>query len=81
MIDKRRPWCNVADMAAKKRAGALPAEKASRKGHVAVRVDADVEARIEAVRVTLSTEWRPATQSDALRALLLAGLKALEKKT
>ncbi len=68
-------------MAAKKRAGALPAEKASRKGHVAVRVDADVEARIEAVRVTLSTEWRPATQSDALRALLLAGLKALEKKT
>ena len=47
------------------------------KPHIAVRADADVVARVDAWIAVLSTEWRDATRSDALRFILWIGLDAL----
>lgn len=49
------------------------------KDHVAVRLDAATLERVDVVREILSTDWHEATQSDALRALILTGLKVMEK--
>jgi hypothetical protein len=46
--------------------------------HVAVRLDAEVVARIDAFIPEMSTSWRKATRSDAVRKVILAGLAALE---
>ena len=48
--------------------------------HVAVRLDEATQARIDAVAKTLSKPWGKATRSDALRAVILAGLDTLEAK-
>jgi hypothetical protein len=48
--------------------------------HLAVRLKPDEIDRIKAVQGELSTEWHPATISDALRALILAGLAVYEAK-
>jgi len=48
--------------------------------HTSVRIDNETLARIEAVREHLSTEWRDATTSDVLRALIYMGLRVMEKK-
>jgi hypothetical protein len=50
------------------------------KDHVAVRLDPPTLERLEVVREVLSTEWHQATQSDVLRAVILSGLKLLEKE-
>jgi hypothetical protein len=50
------------------------------KDHVAVRLDPPTLERLELVREVLSTEWHQATQSDVLRAVILSGLKLLEKE-
>ena len=54
------------------------------KDHVAVRLDADTFARIETVREKMSAEMKDLgiilTQSDAVRASIVAGLRALEAK-
>lgn len=52
----------------------------STKEHVAVRLDQETLARIDAIRPLLTSEWRDATRSDVLRSLLLAGLVAYEKE-
>jgi hypothetical protein len=44
--------------------------------HVAVRLDAETLARVDALLPSLSKPWRRSTRSDALRALILAGLDA-----
>jgi predicted Zn-dependent protease len=46
--------------------------------HVAVRLDAATQARIDAVAKTLGSPWGKATASEVLRAVILAGLEALE---
>lgn len=46
----------------------------------AVRLDERTRVRIEALREPLSTEWRKATFSEALRAALTTGLDALEQE-
>lgn len=50
------------------------------KDHVAVRLDPSTLERLETLREVLTTEWHEATQSDALRAVILTGLKVLEKE-
>lgn len=42
--------------------------------HVSVRLDAETIARVDALAPQLSTQWRPATRSDVLRALILTAL-------
>jgi hypothetical protein len=49
-----------------------------RPAHVAVRLDEETLARIDALRSKLSTEWHEATRSDALRLLLVDALARLE---
>ena len=50
------------------------------KDHVAVRLDPPTLERLDILREVLSTEWHEATQSDVLRAVILNGLKSLEKE-
>ena len=50
------------------------------KDHVAVRLDPPTLERLDLLREVLSTEWHEATQSDVLRAVILSGLKLLEKE-
>ena len=42
--------------------------------HVAVRIDDDTLAKIDALIPAYSTPWHSAKRSDVLRALILAGL-------
>ena len=56
-------------------------ETSAKKDHVAVRVDEKTLARLEAVRARMSPEWRRATQSDVLRAVIFAGLEVMERET
>jgi hypothetical protein len=51
----------------------------SPKEHVAVRLDNETLARLDALKEALSTPWHEATRSDLLRAVILAGLEGLEK--
>lgn len=44
--------------------------------HVAVRLDEQTLARVDALIPALSTPWRRARRSDVLRALIHAGLEA-----
>jgi hypothetical protein len=44
---------------------------------VAVRLDAETVARVDALIPGLSTPWHTAKRSDALRMLILAGLRAI----
>jgi hypothetical protein len=44
--------------------------------HVAVRLDEQTLARVDALIPMLSTPWREAKRSDVLRALIHAGLEA-----
>ncbi len=46
--------------------------------HVAVRLEADVIARIDALMEPLSTEWLRLSRSDALRAIIMRGLPLVE---
>ena len=50
------------------------------KDHVAVRLDPPTLERLDLLREVLSTDWHEATQSDVLRAVILNGLKLLEKE-
>src|ERR1700749_4968922 len=50
------------------------------KDHVAVRLDPPTLERLDILRQVLSTDWHEATQSDVLRAVILNGLKFLEKE-
>ncbi len=50
------------------------------KDHVAVRLDPPTLERLDILREVLSTDWHEATQSDVLRAVILSGLKMLEKE-
>ena len=49
------------------------------KDHVAVRLEHEVIARIDALAGPLSTEWHKATRSDALRAVILRGIARMEE--
>jgi hypothetical protein len=44
--------------------------------HVAVRLDEETLARVDALIPAFSTPWRRAKRSDVLRALIHAGLEA-----
>ena len=46
--------------------------------HVSVRLDAEIIARLDALAPQLSTEFRLATRSDVLRALILTALASAE---
>jgi hypothetical protein len=48
--------------------------------HVAVRLEPELVAEIDAVALELATQWRRASRSDALRLLLIEGLKAHKAK-
>jgi len=48
--------------------------------HVAVRLDAETIARVEALGPALSTPWRKAKRSDLLRAAIHEGLLVLEAR-
>jgi uncharacterized membrane protein len=50
-------------------------------GHVAVRLDAEILARLEALRPRMSKELHNATPSDVLRSVILAGLALKERET
>lgn len=47
--------------------------------HVAVRLDEETLAQVDALVPALSTPWRRARRSDVLRALIHAGLEAQPK--
>jgi hypothetical protein len=51
------------------------------KDHVAVRLDPSTLKNLEKLRASLSTEWHQATQSDALRAVILRGLASYGHET
>jgi hypothetical protein len=55
-------------------------ERDSRKGHVAVRLDATIIARLDALLPLYALPGRPATRSDGLRAVILAGLEIEEQR-
>jgi hypothetical protein len=46
--------------------------------HIAVRIDTETVARVDALVPGLSSAWHRAKRSDALRYLILAGLAAVE---
>jgi hypothetical protein len=46
--------------------------------HVAVRLDVDTLARVDAIVPGLSSAWHRATRSDAVRLLIVEGLRAVE---
>jgi hypothetical protein len=48
--------------------------------HVAVRLDTETVARVDALVPGLSSAWHRAKRSDALRYLILEGLAAVEGK-
>jgi hypothetical protein len=50
---------------------------ASTKILVAVRLDPEQVTQVDALIPVLSTPWHPATRSDALRAVVIHGLKTL----
>lgn len=52
----------------------------SRKGHVAVRLDAATIARLDALLPLYALPGRAATRSDGLRAVILAGLEVEERR-
>lgn len=45
---------------------------------IAVRLEAELLARVDAVAPKLSTEWRHASRSDVIRALIVKALPLLE---
>jgi hypothetical protein len=47
--------------------------------HVAVRLDEQTLARVDALIPDFSTPWHPAKRSDVLRALIHAGLEVQER--
>lgn len=49
-------------------------------GHVAVRLDNETIARLDALRAKLSKGHYTATPSDVLRAVIFEGLDVMEKK-
>lgn len=51
-----------------------------RKGHVAVRLDAETIARLDALLALYALPGRTATRSDGLRAVILAGLAVEEQR-
>jgi|HubBroStandDraft_6_1064221.scaffolds.fasta_scaffold651374_2 hypothetical protein len=53
---------------------------AERKGHVAVRLDNATIARLDALLPLYALPGRDATRSDALRAVILAGIDAEERR-
>jgi hypothetical protein len=57
-----------------------PKETASRRGHVAVRLDAATIARLDALLPLYALPGRSATRSDGLRAVILAGLDVEERR-
>jgi hypothetical protein len=57
-----------------------PAEAPLVPHHVAVRLDAEILSRVDALGPVYSQPWRKATRSDLLRLLVLAGLDVEEKK-
>jgi len=60
------------------RASAKPRRRAGRQ--VAVRLDADVIARLDALLPLLESPWRKARRSDVLRKVILSGLRELEEQ-
>jgi hypothetical protein len=56
-----------------------PVDK-GQKEHVAVRLDAATVARLEALLPLYALPGRPATRSDGLRAVILAGLAMEEER-
>lgn len=46
--------------------------------HVAVRLEPDQIARVDALLPTFTTRWRKATRSEVLRALILESLERTE---
>jgi metal-responsive CopG/Arc/MetJ family transcriptional regulator len=48
--------------------------------HVAVRLDAELLARIDALVPGLSSQWHGATRSDALRHAIVEGLRAIDAR-
>jgi hypothetical protein len=50
------------------------------KGHVAVRLDEPTIARLDALLPLYAIPGRPATRSDGLRAVILAGLEVEERR-
>jgi hypothetical protein len=59
---------------------AQPRDRGPRKGHVAVRLDPPTIARLDALLPLYELPGRPPTRSDALRAVILAGLDAEERR-
>ena len=59
---------------AKERGAKKPREQ------IAVRLLPEEIERVEALRARLSTPWHEATRSDALRAVILRGLAAMENE-
>ncbi len=57
---------------------ARPLESRGGNKHVPVQVDEAMTARIEEARAKLSSEWRPATLTDAIRLFLFLGLEHVE---
>lgn len=55
-------------------------DRDSRKGHVAVRLDAAIIARLDALLPLYELPGRHATRSDGLRAVILAGLDMEERR-
>jgi hypothetical protein len=55
-------------------------DKGLRKGHVAVRLDEATIARLDALLALYALPGRPATRSDGLRAVILAGLTVEERR-
>jgi hypothetical protein len=60
----------------------MPRPKSSRPRleHVAVRLDAEIIARLDALLPLYALPGRPATHSDVTRAVILAGLDVEEKR-
>ena len=55
-------------------------DDAQRKGHVAVRLDTATIARLDALLNLYALPGRDATRSDALRAVILAGIDVEERR-
>lgn len=58
----------------------LVKDRENKKGHVAVRLDGETIARLDALLALYALPGRPATRSDGLRAVILAGLEIEERR-
>ena len=57
----------------------MPKERVAKSAQIAVRLEEDVIAKLDALAARLSTTWHQANRSDMVRAAIVEGIPVLER--